>query len=335
MASPYRPRISPVPTGLLAALVLLACSPSPSGTDRSSVSPPAVAGPAGQSNSAEAPLKARSAYTSINAVCAPWWMALEAGYFREQGLDVELGHVDPGATLVAAMTNGELDITFAAGPTLVLGSLQGLDTIFIGSTSNALDSVILARPEIQSPSDLRGKTIGVNRLRSLGDVTARLMLQRVGLQPDVDVFTRGTGGQAEALAALQIGAVDGISVSPPIVFDARKLGYRELLSAPELGIPFLSGGIGRRGGCSPSGPSWEGATSAPSRRPSAVSRPTASWRCRCSEGTASSTTASCSALRWTTSAASTPWTLILSRAPCKVSSTRRTSLPPAPYVLLT
>jgi ABC-type nitrate/sulfonate/bicarbonate transport system substrate-binding protein len=92
--------------------------------------------------------------------------------------------------------------------------------------------------------ELRGKTIGVNRLKSLGDVTARLMLQRVGLTPDVDVFTRGTGGQAEALAALQIGAVDAISVSPPVVFEARKLGYRELLSAPDLGIAFLSGGVG-------------------------------------------------------------------------------------------
>ena len=235
------PRLLP---GMLAALLLLACSVSPSATDRPTAQPPAAAPAAPPSSAPAAPLKARSAYTSINAVCAPWWMALDAGYFREQGLDVELGHVDPGATLVAAMTNGELDVTFAAGPTLVLGHLQGLDTVFIGSTSNALDSVILTRPEIQSPSELQGKTIGVNRLRSLGDVTARLMLQRAGLQPDIDVFTRGTGGQAEALAALQIGAVDGISVSPPIVFEARKLGYRELLSAPELGIPFLSGGIG-------------------------------------------------------------------------------------------
>jgi len=170
-------------------------------------------------------------------------MALEAGYFREQGLDVELQHIDPGAALAAALTNGELDVTFAAGPTLVLGYLQGLETIAIGSTSNTLDSVLFARPEIQSVEELRGKTIGVNRLKSLGDVTARLMLQRVGLQPDVDVFTRGTGGQAEALAAMQIGAVDGISVSPPIVFEARKLGYRELLSAPELSISFLSGGV--------------------------------------------------------------------------------------------
>jgi NitT/TauT family transport system substrate-binding protein len=237
------------PAAAFAAMaLLLACSPGGgSGPAAPAAAPPPPTGASAAPHAAAsppAPLKARSAYTSINAVCAPWWMAQEAGYFREQGLDVELGHIDPGVSLAAAMHNGELDVTFGAGPTLALGFLQGLDVVVIGATSSSLDSVLFARPDLQSVEDLRGKTIGVNRIKSLGDVTARLMLQRGGLQPDVDVFTRGTGGQAEALAALQIGAVDGISVSPPVVFEARKLGYRELLSAPDLGISFLSGGVG-------------------------------------------------------------------------------------------
>src|SRR5262245_20742226 len=128
MASPHRRRLPHPPTGLIMALLVLACSPSPSATDRPPpAQAPAVAAPATQSSRAPASLKARSAYTSVTAVCAPWWMALDAGYFREQVLDVELGYVDPGATLVAAMTNGELDVTFAAGPTLALGYFQGLD----------------------------------------------------------------------------------------------------------------------------------------------------------------------------------------------------------------
>ena len=65
------------------------------------------------------------------------------------------------------------------------------------------------RPEIQTVEDLRGKTIGVTRLKAITDVAARLAFQRLGLQPDVDVFTRGTGGQAESLAAMEAGALDG------------------------------------------------------------------------------------------------------------------------------
>src|ERR687886_605829 len=79
------------------------------------------------------------ACSPISAAAAPWWVALEGGYFREQGLDVDLIHIDAGAPLLAALSNGELDVTFAGGPSLVLGALQGFETMTIGSTSNMLE----------------------------------------------------------------------------------------------------------------------------------------------------------------------------------------------------
>jgi NitT/TauT family transport system substrate-binding protein len=191
-----------------------------------------------------APIKSRSGYTTISAAAAPWWMALEAGYFREQGLDVNLVHLDAGAPLLAALTNGELDVTFSGAPTLVVGTLQGLDTVIIGSTTNVLDSVVFTRPEIKTPQDLRGKTVGVTNLKAVTDVAARLGFKRVGLEPDVDVFTRKTGGLAESLAALETGALDGASLSVPAVFEARKRGYTELIDVSKLGIPFLSSAVG-------------------------------------------------------------------------------------------
>src|SRR5919199_15111 len=162
-------RLAPAAAGIVVAL-LVACSSGPTTGESAPARPAAPAAPAAgappsaaapTATSAPAPLKARSAYTSINAVCAPWWMAQEAGYFREQGLDVDLVHIDPGASLAAAIHNGELDVTFAAGPTLVLGYLQGLDLVAIGATSNSLDSVLFARPEVQRVDELRGKIIGV------------------------------------------------------------------------------------------------------------------------------------------------------------------------------
>src|SRR5690242_18883742 len=97
-----------------------------------SPAPPAAGGSAGgasgPANSAAAPaVQARSAYTTISAAAAPWWVALDGGYFREQGLEVDLVHIDAGAPLLAALSNGELDVTFAGGPSLVLGALQGFE----------------------------------------------------------------------------------------------------------------------------------------------------------------------------------------------------------------
>src|SRR5712692_9526153 len=210
---------------VLAGLLLLACSGGSAGSSSSAPAPPpgsAPSGAAGGSSSAapggstSAPPAlepAHVAYTTIAAVQAPFWIALEAGYFREQGLDVpSMDRIEPGATLLAALHNGDVAVVAAGGPSLLLGALQGLETLIVGSQMHVLESAIVVRPEIRSIEDLRGKTVGVSRLKAISDVGARLGLERMGLKPDVDVFTRGTGGIAESLAALEQGAVEGASV---------------------------------------------------------------------------------------------------------------------------
>jgi NitT/TauT family transport system substrate-binding protein len=247
MRTSYVPRRLLAGTVALAAVLLVtACGGSTPATGKAPpppTAPPAAA--AGGGASAPKPLvQARSAYTTISAAAAPWWVALEAGYFREQGLDVTLSHIDAGATLLAALNNGELDVTFAGGPSFVLGYIQGMETMIIGSTANVLDATVFVRPEIQRVEDMKGKTVGVTRLKAITDVAARLGFKRVGLEPDVDIFTRGTGGLAESLAAMETGAVDGASLNVPAVFEARKRGFREILDITALQIPFLSSAIG-------------------------------------------------------------------------------------------
>jgi ABC-type nitrate/sulfonate/bicarbonate transport system substrate-binding protein len=207
---------------------------------------PSSAAPAGQASAAPpaAPVRVQAAYSSVTANQSPWWIALESGYFREQGLDLQLTRIDAGATLLAGMHQGEVQLAASGGPALVLGNLQGLDTMIVGSASNVLDVIVFTRPEIQTVADLRGKTVGVSRLKSITDVAARLGFERLGLHPDVDVFTRGTGGIPESLAALEGGTVDGASINGPAIFQARKRGYRELLPVQDLGIPFLTAGVG-------------------------------------------------------------------------------------------
>src|SRR5439155_24099351 len=80
-------------TILLLALLAIGCRGAPTASGPAGPRPAAAA--ASSSPTAMAPLlKTRSAYTTISAAAAPWWVALDGGYFREQGLDVELLHVD-------------------------------------------------------------------------------------------------------------------------------------------------------------------------------------------------------------------------------------------------
>jgi NitT/TauT family transport system substrate-binding protein len=236
----------------LAAMLLAACSGGAPGSAPAPSAPPAPSGssasaPAAATNAGAPPqlLPAKVAYTTIAAVQAPFWIAYDAGYFREQGLDVaEMNRVDPGATLIAALHNGELDVVAAGGTSLVLGNLQGLETMIVGSTLHIFEDAIAVKPDIKRVEDLKGKTIGVSRLKAISDTAARIALERLGLSSDVDVFYRGTGGNAESLAALQQGSADGASISVPATFKAESLGFPILVDITAMHISYANGTIG-------------------------------------------------------------------------------------------
>src|SRR5829696_1224867 len=80
---------------LATALVTVACGGGTPASSRGPAPPAAPANPpantggasgAASSGTSPAPaaLQARSAYTTISAAAAPWWIALDGGYFREQ-----------------------------------------------------------------------------------------------------------------------------------------------------------------------------------------------------------------------------------------------------------
>ncbi|HLH26195.1 MAG TPA: ABC transporter substrate-binding protein [Chloroflexota bacterium] len=239
------------------ALLALACNSGAGSTTpakpANAASPAASASGGSTSGAAAAPaatappalIPARVAYTTIAAVQSPFWIAFDGGYFREQGLDVpDMNRIDPGATLIAALHGGEVDLVAAGGPSLVLGNLQGLETMIVGSDLDVFEDAIAVRPDIKTVEDLRGKTIGVSRLKAISDVAARVALERLGLKPDVDVNFRGTGGNAESLAALQQGSAEGASISVPALFKAESLGFPVLVDITAMKIPFTNGSIG-------------------------------------------------------------------------------------------
>jgi NitT/TauT family transport system substrate-binding protein len=233
------------------AFVLLACRSGAGGAapGQPAGAPPAnpaSAAPAAPAASAPAPLlSAKVAYTTIAASQAPVWVAQEAGYFTEQGLDVgDMNRVDPGATLLAALHNGDLDVAAAGGTSLMLGNLQGLETMIVGSSLDIFEDAIVADPAVKSVEGLRGKTVGVSRLKAISDTAARIGLEKLGLTPDQDVSFRGTGGNAESLAALQESAVDAASLSVPALFKAESLGFPVLVDITAMHIPYATGTYG-------------------------------------------------------------------------------------------
>jgi NitT/TauT family transport system substrate-binding protein len=179
----------------------------------------------------------RVAYSAISGAMSSLWVAQEGGYFKREGLDVELLYIGGGSLLIQSMVSG--DVPFAYGPSVpvINASLRGADLVLIGNTGNALVFSIMSRPEIKQPANLKGKKVGVTRLGGSTDWALDAALKQWGMERR-DITVIQTGGMPEGLAGLVAGAFDAVVLSPPSNFRAAKSGMHELVDAGQLKIIF-------------------------------------------------------------------------------------------------
>jgi ABC-type nitrate/sulfonate/bicarbonate transport system substrate-binding protein len=180
----------------------------------------------------------RVAYSAISGAMSPLWTTQEGGYFRREGLDIELLYIGGGTLLIQSMLGG--DVQFAYGPSVpvVNADLRGSDLAFIANTGDTLIFSVMTKPEIKEPLDLKGKKIGVTRVGGSADLALEFALKKWGFQRGRDLVVLQTGGLPESLRALRAGALDGAVLSPPNNLLAKKAGLREMVDIGQLGIVF-------------------------------------------------------------------------------------------------
>jgi ABC-type nitrate/sulfonate/bicarbonate transport system substrate-binding protein len=86
---------------------------------------------------------------------------------------------------------------------------------------------LMARPDIQSVRELRNKKIALTGLGGTSHVALQIALDSVGENPKNFVYL-GMGG-SQLLPALDSGAVDAALLSPPMLYFAKKKGFRDVL----------------------------------------------------------------------------------------------------------
>ncbi len=180
----------------------------------------------------------RLAYSSISGAMAPLWVAQDYGYFRRQGLDVQLLYIGGGSVATQALLGGNVQFVRLGANAVVQASLRGANLKMIGNTINTLVFSLMARPEIQSAKDLKGRKIGLTRLGGSTDFALDLALKKWGLRRGSDVAVIQTGGMPQLLGAITGGIVDAGVVSPPTNLSAAKLGLKELVDFGEIGIVY-------------------------------------------------------------------------------------------------
>src|ERR1044071_6377882 len=180
-----------------------------------------------------------ASYAGPTVTFLPAEVARQRGFLREQNLDVKLlltrSEVDR-----AALVSGSIDYTLRAGSSFV-SAARGLSVriVFLGTMKPFWGLVV--RPQVNSVSELKGKSVGVPGLLGSQHVSAKVILKHHGLDPDKDVVYRVVDTGAR-IAAILSGAIDSSMMDYGEAFRAKKVGLKMIVNAADL-HSLLAGGL--------------------------------------------------------------------------------------------
>ena len=184
----------------------------------------------------------RISYSGPSISNALLWVSKEGNLFEKNGLDVEVIYL-AGSLGQSALIAGETQFAVYTGLLMTPARLQGADVTMIASFLDHLLSRLVVRPDIRSAADLRGKRLGITRFGTASDFGMRLMVSKLGLNPDRDVSILQIGDNPTRLVALQARSIDGAIFDPPEYRKAVEAGGHVLFNLEETIIPYQHAGL--------------------------------------------------------------------------------------------
>jgi NitT/TauT family transport system substrate-binding protein len=180
----------------------------------------------------------RMAWAGTSPSNTPIWVADQKGFFKKNGLSAEVIAISASTITIQALLTGEVDCIIAPSATLVTSRLAGADVVMVSTNLPWFIDHIVSVSDITSIEQLKGKIGGVNRLGTTSDMTLRLALRRYGIDPDKDTQIIATGENPQRLAALSRNITQFTLLGEPLVREAEKMGFRDLLDIGTLKIPY-------------------------------------------------------------------------------------------------
>jgi ABC-type nitrate/sulfonate/bicarbonate transport system substrate-binding protein len=188
--------------------------------------------------------KIRIGYSGLSPATGMLWVAHEGKLFEKNGLtpDVLFLRNNLGQSALIA---GEIEMCGYSASLLAPARVQGADPLMIVSFQRKLNYRLVVRPEIRTLEDLKGKVLGVTRYGTVNDWTMRLLLNKLGVNPERDVRLIQVGDSAPAVATSLIAGktFDGALLQPPFYNKAVESGMRVFANMEEMDIPFQQTGL--------------------------------------------------------------------------------------------
>ncbi|MGO4193294.1 ABC transporter substrate-binding protein [Arthrobacter sp. YAF17] len=179
--------------------------------------------------------------------CAPIYLGDKQGFFKEEGLQLDIQTATGGAAIVPGVVSGSFDFAFSNLISVTVAKDKGLDLKFVANGASTTGEagkdvggvVVPAGSSIQSPKDLAGKTVSVNNLSNIGDTTIKSVIEKDGGDAKSVKFVEVAF--PDAPAALANKQVDAAWILEPFLSKAVAEGGKIVSSnfvgmSPELDI---------------------------------------------------------------------------------------------------
>ncbi|HEX5213142.1 MAG TPA: ABC transporter substrate-binding protein, partial [Pseudolabrys sp.] len=139
-------------------------------------------------------------------------MVDKGGFAEKRGLKIELTQIKAGATLMKALIAGEIDSVDMGAAESIVAAARGTGVKIVGCTWPGVPQVVLAKAEVKSLADLKGRTVAISSPGSLPDLLFRGMLDSANvLFSDVKLATQGA--DLDRYKSLVAGITDAAVVS--------------------------------------------------------------------------------------------------------------------------
>lgn len=177
--------------------------------------------------------------TTTSTAHLPIWIAKDAGLFAKNGLNVEPVQIRGGALITMGIMSGQLPLSGAGAESIVAARIEGGDVVLLACPVDSDPVYLIARPEIKSASELKGKATAVTRLGSTTHFYLRAALRQVGIDPDKEVTILQLGTGTEAVSAMENGRISMAALTNRYAIPLIQRGWPVFveLSSTELVYP--------------------------------------------------------------------------------------------------
>jgi ABC-type nitrate/sulfonate/bicarbonate transport system substrate-binding protein len=180
-------------------------------------------------------------YTATTMTFLAGKVAVDQGFFRQEGLDVKFIQMRTAAS-IPALANAHIDYTMSFLPPID-SALRGVPMQMLAVFVDRSLHYLVTKPGIQSAADLRGKTFALNTVDLSGStgLVFQAVVRHFGLDPHKDVKWISAADSPALFAMVQQGIADATFLVPPWPQKARKAGLRVLFRAGDIYSAPLAG----------------------------------------------------------------------------------------------